>query len=55
MDRPTLRTTVEDLERQQMVDALKKCGWVQSRAAKILGITARQIGYKMKKYNIEPA
>ncbi|HET6464504.1 MAG TPA: nif-specific transcriptional activator NifA [Nitrospiria bacterium] len=54
MDRPTLRTTVEDLERQQMVDALKKCGWVQSRAAKILGITARQIGYKMKKYKIEP-
>ena len=54
MDRPTLRTTVEDLERQQMVDALKKCGWVQSRAAKILGITPRQIGYKMKKYKIEP-
>jgi len=53
-DRPTLRTTVEDLERQQMVDALKKCGWVQSRAAKILGITPRQIGYKMKKYKIEP-
>jgi Nif-specific regulatory protein len=54
LDRPTLRTTVEDLERQQMVDALKKCGWVQSRAAKILGITPRQIGYKMKKYKIEP-
>lgn len=54
LDRPTLRTTVEDLERQQMVDALKKCGWVQSRAAKILGVTPRQIGYKMKKYKIEP-
>jgi Nif-specific regulatory protein len=55
LDRPTLRNTVEDLERQQMVDALKKCGWVQSRAAKILGITPRQIGYKMKKYKIVPA
>ncbi|HTN42386.1 MAG TPA: nif-specific transcriptional activator NifA [Nitrospiria bacterium] len=54
MDRPTLQTTVEDLERQQMLDALKKCGWVQSRAAKILGITPRQIGYKIKKYRIEP-
>jgi Nif-specific regulatory protein len=53
-ERPTLQTTVEDLERQQMLDALKKCGWVQSRAAKILGITPRQIGYKMKKYKIEP-
>lgn len=51
-EKPTLQTTVRHLERQQMIDALKKCGWVQSRAAKMLGITSRQIGYKIKKYKI---
>ncbi|MBI3995785.1 MAG: nif-specific transcriptional activator NifA [Nitrospirae bacterium] len=49
----TLRSTVEQMEREQMIEALKKCGWVQSRAAGMLGITPRQIGYKMKKYKIE--
>jgi Nif-specific regulatory protein len=51
-DKPTLQSTVEDLEREQMIAALKKCGWVQSRAARMLGITPRQVGYKMKKYKI---
>ncbi|MBI3610676.1 MAG: nif-specific transcriptional activator NifA [Nitrospirae bacterium] len=51
-EKPTLRTTVEHLERDRMIEALKKCGWVQSRAAKMLGITPRQVGYKMKKYKI---
>jgi len=51
-EKPTLQSTVEDLEREQMIAALKKCGWVQSRAAKMLGITPRQVGYKMKKYKI---
>ena len=51
-EKPTLRTTVEQLEREQMIEALKKCGGVQSRAAKMLGITPRQVGYKMKKYKI---
>jgi len=48
----TLQNTVEQLERDKMIEALKKCGWVQSRAAKMLGITPRQVGYKIKKYKI---
>ena len=52
MEKPTLRTTVVKMEREKMVEALKKCGWVQSRAARQLGITQRQFGYKMKKYKI---
>ncbi|MBI3810812.1 MAG: nif-specific transcriptional activator NifA [Nitrospirae bacterium] len=51
-EKPTLQSTVEHLEREQMIAALKKCGWVQSRAARMLGITPRQIGYKIKKYKI---
>lgn len=35
-----------------IADALERCGGVQSRAALLLGITPRQIGYKMRKYGI---
>lgn len=49
----TLDKTVEDIEKEKIMDALKRCGYVQARAARQLGITARQIGYKMKKYGID--
>ncbi|MGW8272709.1 MAG: sigma 54-interacting transcriptional regulator, partial [Thermodesulfovibrionales bacterium] len=49
-----LPATLESLERERLLDALERSGWVQARAARILGITSRQIGYKMKKYSIRP-
>ena len=49
----TLTRTLEEMERDKLLDALKRCGGVQARAAKLLGITSRQIGYKIKKYNID--
>ncbi|MHC4619148.1 MAG: sigma 54-interacting transcriptional regulator [Planctomycetota bacterium] len=45
---------VENMERELIVDALKKCGGRQRNAAKELGITERILGYKIKKYNIHP-
>lgn len=48
----TLDRTVEDIEKEKILDALKRCGYVQAKAARQLGITSRQIGYKMKKYGI---
>lgn len=48
----TLQGSVEHLEREQLVNALKKCGWVQTRVAKLLGLSPRQVGYKMKRYKI---
>jgi Nif-specific regulatory protein len=33
---------------------LLRHGWVQTRAARELGLTQRQIGYKIKKYSIAP-
>ncbi len=48
-----LQSTIEDIEKTRMLDALEKTGWNQARAAKILGITPRQIGYKIKKYNLQ--
>jgi len=48
-----LPSTIEDIEKTRIVDALKKTGWVQARAARLLGLSNRQIGYKMKKYGIQ--
>jgi len=50
-----LPSTVGDIEKARILDALKDAVWVQAKAARILGITPRQIGYKMKKYNIQQA
>ena len=49
-----LPSTIEDIEKTKILDALKRTGWVQARAARLLGISCRQIGYKIKKYNIQP-
>ncbi len=48
----TLDHTIEDMEKERIVEALKRAGYVQARAARQLGITSRQIGYKIKKYGI---
>jgi Nif-specific regulatory protein len=50
--RDALPSTIEDIEKTKILDALKKTGWVQARAARLLGLSCRQIGYKIKKYNI---
>ena len=48
-----LPSTVADIEKQRIIDALVQSGWNQTQAARILGITPRQIGYKIKKYGID--
>jgi Nif-specific regulatory protein len=52
LQRESLRAGVEDIEKSSILDALEKTGWVQAKAARMIGITPRQIGYKMKKYGI---
>jgi len=52
LTRDALPTAVADIEKARIIDAMKKSGWVQARAARILGITPRQIGYKIKRYGI---
>ena len=41
-----------DPQKQQLLDALEQCGWVQAKAARRLGITPRQMGYAILKYSI---
>ncbi len=45
--------SLHDLEKDRLIQALERNNWVQSRAAKELGITMRQIGYKIKKHALE--
>jgi transcriptional regulator with GAF, ATPase, and Fis domain len=48
----SLTDKVREIEREEILNALKECNWVMSRAARILGITERMIGYKVRKYKI---
>ena len=45
-------TSLEALERSEIEAALRRNGWVQIRAARELGLTQRQIGYRIKKYGL---
>ncbi len=40
-------------DRDRIIRAMEKAGWVQAKAARILGLTPRQIGYALKKHGIE--
>ncbi len=48
----SLTSTVEELERQQILKAMEEAHSVQARAAKLLGITPRQLGYRLRKYGL---
>ncbi|ADD67815.1 transcriptional regulator, NifA subfamily, Fis Family [Denitrovibrio acetiphilus DSM 12809] len=40
-------------ERERVVQALEKAGWVQAKAARMLDMTVRQMNYRIKKFNIK--
>jgi Nif-specific regulatory protein len=40
-------------ERERLIWAMEQCGWVQAKAARMLKLTPRQMGYALKKYHIE--
>jgi len=48
----TLLTENSDDERQRVINALEKSGWVQAKAARILGMSPRQIAYRIQTMNI---
>ncbi len=53
LQKESLKTGIEEIEKSMVIDALEKTGWVQAKAARMIGITPRQIGYKIKKYGID--
>ena len=40
-------------ERERVIAALEQAGWVQAKAARLLGMTARQIAYRIQTLNIK--
>ncbi|QSX34195.1 nif-specific transcriptional activator NifA [Shewanella avicenniae] len=40
-------------EREQVIDALERSGWVKAKAARLLNMTPRQIAYRIQIMNIE--
>jgi len=48
----SLKKKIMELEKQEILNALRECDWVMARAARRLEITERMIGYKIRKYGI---
>jgi Nif-specific regulatory protein len=42
-----------DGERERLIWAMERCGWVQAKAARLLKISPRQMGYALQKNGIE--
>ena len=53
LTKDALPSAIEDIEKTKILDALGKTGWNQAKASRLLGITPRQMGYKIKKYNLK--
>ncbi|MEW6585325.1 MAG: sigma 54-interacting transcriptional regulator [Nitrospirota bacterium] len=52
MRRESLKAGLEDIEKSSILEALERTGWVQAKAARLVGLTPRQIGYKIRKYGL---
>jgi Nif-specific regulatory protein len=43
----------QEFSKDTLIQAMEKTGWVQAKAARLLGLTPRQMGYALKKHGIE--
>ncbi len=41
------------VDRERLIEGMEKAAWVQAKAARLLGLSLRQVNYALKKYNIE--
>ena len=54
-DTASLGASLQDIERRRLHETLDRTGWVQAKAARALGLTPRQVAYKIRKYQIRQA
>ena len=47
-----LKEKIEELERSEILIALREARWIKSRAARMLGLSERMFNYRLKKYGI---
>lgn len=48
----SLKSKVQEMEREEILRALEQNNWVMAKAARVLNITERMIGYRIRKYGI---
>ena len=48
----SMTLSLEEAERELILQALERCGWVQKEAARLLGISSRALNYKIKRFGI---
>ena len=41
------------IEKERLIEGMEKAAWVQAKAARLLGLSLRQVNYALRKYNIE--
>ncbi|HSB35285.1 MAG TPA: sigma-54 dependent transcriptional regulator [Thermoanaerobaculia bacterium] len=51
-DIPPAGIDIEEFERQLIVQAMERSGWVIARAARLLGLTYRTLQYRLEKFGI---
>jgi Nif-specific regulatory protein len=49
----TTTSRLEMMERETVLEALARNDWVQQRAAREIGLTLRQMGYRVKKFKLD--
>jgi len=49
----TTANGTDAVERQRLIEVMERAGWVQAKAARLLGLTPRQMGYTLRKHSIE--
>jgi Nif-specific regulatory protein len=50
---PPQHTSLQKLEQHEIIQALRSNDWIQYKAAATLGLTPRQMGYRVKRYHLE--
>jgi Nif-specific regulatory protein len=46
-------TNAPQSDREKIIHAMEQAGWVKAKAARLLDLTPRQVGYALIKYDIE--
>jgi Nif-specific regulatory protein len=50
---PDSVSTLEMMERETLLEALARNDWIQQKAAREIGLTLRQMGYRVKKFKLD--
>lgn len=53
LEGPDSLSRLEEMEKKEVVAALERNRWIQSQAARELGLTLRQMGYRIKKFGLD--